>query len=102
MNGEVFGRFGSAWAPSYLLYSRNRVKTREFAKFVKLVVWEGHYVWEHSMSHQYKKLYEEGNIISEMKENFALIHGKSPFGTATLRLDPQDASTFRLSRASCG
>lgn len=48
---------------------------------VKRAVREGHYVGGHSMTHQYKKLYEEGEFVSEMKENLALIHditGENP------------------------
>ncbi|MFU1794449.1 polysaccharide deacetylase family protein [Paenibacillus azoreducens] len=59
----------------------SQLKRENLQRFVKRAVQEGHYVGGHSMSHQYKKLYEEGEFVSEMKENLTLIHditGENP------------------------
>lgn len=48
---------------------------------VKRAVREGHYVGGHSMTHEYKKLYEQGEFVSEMKQNLSLIQditGETP------------------------
>lgn len=58
---------------------------------VKRAVREGHYVGGHSMTHQYKKLYEEGQFVPEMRETLSLIHDitdenphlvRPPYGSA--------------------
>lgn len=59
----------------------SQLKHRGLQKYVKRAVREGHYVGGHSMTHQYKKLYEQGQFVSEMKENLALIQditGETP------------------------
>ncbi|WP_229106859.1 polysaccharide deacetylase family protein [Paenibacillus sp. 1001270B_150601_E10] len=65
---------------------------------VKRAVREGHYVGGHSMTHQYNKLYEEGQFIPEMKETLSLIHDltgenprlvRPPFGSSPGLVDEQ-------------
>lgn len=41
---------------------------------VKRVVKEGHYIGAHSMTHNYAKLYKNGQFVPEMKETIDLIH----------------------------
>lgn len=56
-------------------------KVRKFPDLVKREDTEGHYVGMHSMTHDYKKLYTNGEYVNEMKENQGLIAniiGKSP------------------------
>ncbi|MEH7153008.1 peptidoglycan-N-acetylglucosamine deacetylase [Bacillus thuringiensis] len=57
----------------------NNVK--QFPKLVKRERAEGHYVGMHSMTHDFKKLYTNGEYINEMKEDQSLIAnilGESP------------------------
>nr|WP_233147027.1 polysaccharide deacetylase family protein [Paenibacillus selenitireducens] len=59
----------------------SQLQRKSLQSDVKRAVREGHYVGGHSMTHQYKKLYEEGQFVSEMKSSLALIHditGESP------------------------
>lgn len=58
---------------------------------VKRASEEGHYIGAHSMTHEYKTLYEEGRFVSEMNETLSLIEqitGKAstlvrpPYGSA--------------------
>ncbi|MDR9854245.1 polysaccharide deacetylase family protein [Paenibacillus sp. VCA1] len=59
----------------------SQLKHQNLQKFVKRAVREGHYVGGHSMTHQYKKLYDQKQFVPEMKENLALIHdltGENP------------------------
>ncbi|MGG4495480.1 polysaccharide deacetylase family protein [Brevibacillus reuszeri] len=59
----------------------SQLQRKSLQSDVKRAVREGHYVGGHSMTHQYKKLYEEGQFVSEMKANLALIHditGENP------------------------
>ncbi|UNK15784.1 polysaccharide deacetylase [Paenibacillus sp. N3/727] len=58
-----------------------KLQRKNLQSDVKRAVREGHYVGGHSMTHQYKKLYEEGQFVSEMKDSLALIHditGENP------------------------
>ncbi|MBP1996740.1 hypothetical protein J2Z66_008388 [Paenibacillus eucommiae] len=41
---------------------------KKFTKDVKRAVREGHYVGGHSMTHQYKKLYEEGQLSRSIRK----------------------------------
>ncbi|UHA76053.1 polysaccharide deacetylase [Paenibacillus sp. 481] len=41
---------------------------------VKRAVDEGHYVGPHSMTHNYKKLYNQNEFVSEMKDTIDIIH----------------------------
>ncbi|NWL88068.1 peptidoglycan-N-acetylglucosamine deacetylase [Paenibacillus sp. 79R4] len=52
----------------------SNLRHKDLQSTVKRAVDEGHYIGGHSMTHQYKKLYEEGQFVSEMKDNLALIH----------------------------
>ncbi|MDU5145803.1 MAG: polysaccharide deacetylase family protein [Paenibacillus dendritiformis] len=57
------------------------LERRSWQSAVKRAVREGHYVGGHSMTHQYKKLYEEGQFVPEMRETLSLIHditGENP------------------------
>ncbi|WP_337912781.1 polysaccharide deacetylase family protein [Paenibacillus arenosi] len=45
----------------------------EWQDEVKRAVEEGHYVGAHSMTHDYNKLYKQGEFVDEMKESLALI-----------------------------
>jgi len=59
----------------------SQLQRKNLQSDVKRAVHEGHYVGGHSMTHQYKKLYEEGQFVSEMNESLALIHditGENP------------------------
>lgn len=59
----------------------NNLKRTSLQSDVKRAVREGHYVGGHSMTHQYKKLYEQGEFVSEMQETLSLIHeltGENP------------------------
>ncbi|SUA97572.1 polysaccharide deacetylase family protein [Paenibacillus thiaminolyticus] len=57
------------------------LERRSWQSNVKRAVREGHYVGGHSMTHQYKKLYEEGQFVPEMSETLSLIRditGENP------------------------
>lgn len=59
----------------------SNLKRTSLQSDVKRAVREGHYVGGHSMTHQYKKLYEQGEFVSEMQETLSLIHeltGENP------------------------
>ncbi|WP_230193356.1 polysaccharide deacetylase family protein [Paenibacillus sp. CECT 9249] len=59
----------------------SNLKRKSLQSDVKRAVREGHYVGGHSMTHQYKKLYEQGEFVSEMQETLSLIHditGENP------------------------
>lgn len=59
----------------------NNLKQKEFQENVKRAIQEGHYIGGHSMTHDSKKLYTEGQFVPEMKEVLSLIHqitGESP------------------------
>ncbi|TKI18660.1 polysaccharide deacetylase [Bacillus cereus] len=54
---------------------------KQFPDLVKREKEEGHYVGMHSMTHDFKKLYTNGEYVNEMKEDQSLIAnilGKSP------------------------
>lgn len=52
----------------------SNLQRKNLQSVVKRAADEGHYIGGHSMTHQYNKLYEEGQFVSEMKDNLALIH----------------------------
>lgn len=52
----------------------NNLKQKEFQENVKRAIKEGHYIGGHSMTHDSKKLYNEGQFVPEMKEVLSLIH----------------------------
>lgn len=59
----------------------SNLKRTSLQSDVKRAVREGHYVGGHSMTHQYQKLYEQGEFVSEMQETLSLIHditGENP------------------------
>lgn len=58
---------------TFFMQGRN-LQHKDLQSVVKRAADEEHYIGGHSMTHQYKKLYEEGQFVSEMKDNLALIH----------------------------
>nr|WP_026264115.1 polysaccharide deacetylase family protein [Paenibacillus terrigena] len=52
----------------------SQLKRTQFQSDVRRAVQEGHYVGAHSMTHQYKKLYQEKQFVPEMHETLSLIH----------------------------
>lgn len=50
------------------------LKNENLQDDVKRATKEGHYVGGHSMTHQYKTLYNKGQFVPEMKETLSLIH----------------------------
>nr|WP_127488559.1 polysaccharide deacetylase family protein [Paenibacillus ehimensis] len=59
----------------------SNLKRTELQGQVRRAVREGHYVGGHSMTHQYKKLYEEKQFVPEMKQTLSLIRqitGENP------------------------
>lgn len=50
------------------------LKKEGLAESVKRATEEGHYVGGHSMTHEFKTLYTEGQFVPEMNENLALIY----------------------------
>lgn len=59
----------------------SNLQNKDLQSVVKRAADDGHYIGGHSMTHQYKELYEEGQFVSEMKDNLALIHditGENP------------------------
>ncbi|WP_071784175.1 polysaccharide deacetylase family protein [Paenibacillus antibioticophila] len=59
----------------------SNLQRKDLQSVVKRAADEGHYIGGHSMTHEYNKLYEERQFVSEMKDNLALIHeitGKQP------------------------
>lgn len=68
----------------------NQLKNKSFQDHVKRAVIEGHYVGAHSMTHDYKRLYKDGQFVHEMEETIALINEitgtkpklvRSPYGS---------------------
>jgi peptidoglycan/xylan/chitin deacetylase (PgdA/CDA1 family) len=56
---------------------------RHYKDSVKRLVQDGHYPGLHSMTHSYKKLYNDGHFVQEMKQVQAIIHDVTGI-TATL------------------
>ncbi|WP_314587950.1 polysaccharide deacetylase family protein [Paenibacillus terrigena] len=52
----------------------SQLQRTQFQSDVRRAVREGHYVGAHSMTHQYKKLYQEKQFVPEMHETLSLIH----------------------------
>ncbi|MGE7835772.1 polysaccharide deacetylase family protein [Viridibacillus arvi] len=50
------------------------LQNKNFQDNVKLATTEGHYVGAHSMTHNSKRLYTDGQFVQEMNETLALIH----------------------------
>lgn len=68
----------------------NQLQNKSFQDHVKRAVIEGHYVGAHSMTHDYKRLYKDGQFVHEMEETIALINEitgtkpklvRSPYGS---------------------
>lgn len=68
----------------------NQLQNKSFQDHVKRAVIEGHYVGAHSMTHDYKRLYKDGQFVHEMEETIALINDitgtkpklvRSPYGS---------------------
>ncbi|WP_213647896.1 polysaccharide deacetylase family protein [Paenibacillus lautus] len=75
---------------TFFMQGTNLQKT-DLQESVKRATEEGHYVGAHSMSHDYKKLYNNGQFVSEMKETLSLIEDitgtnpklvRPPYGSA--------------------
>jgi len=52
----------------------SQLQRTDFQSDVRRAVQEGHYVGAHSMTHQYKKLYQDKRFVPEMHETLSLIH----------------------------
>lgn len=51
-----------------------QLQNKNFQDNVKRATTEGHYVGAHSMTHDSKRLYTDGQFVHEMEETLALIH----------------------------
>ncbi|MCY9762374.1 polysaccharide deacetylase [Paenibacillus alvei] len=51
----------------------NNLQTTKFQENVKRASKEGHYIGAHSMTHNHKKLYNDGQFVPEMRETLFLI-----------------------------
>jgi peptidoglycan/xylan/chitin deacetylase (PgdA/CDA1 family) len=52
----------------------NRLGQKELIPYVKQAAEDGHYVGSHSMTHQFGKLYTQGEFVDEMKEGLGLLN----------------------------
>jgi len=75
---------------TFFMQGSNLLKTNLQEK-VKRATKEGHYVGAHSMTHNYKKLYDNEQFVPEMNETLSLIHDitgtnpklvRPPYGSA--------------------